>query len=64
MMRLMTGCCHGCGDMLIKEIKKKVFCTIKEADFDSHGLKDTRWKHMLSSLSGPGAAACVCSSSD
>lgn len=65
MMRLMTGCRHGCGDMLIKETKKKkMFYTIKEADFDSDGLKDMRWKHVLSSLSGPAAAAWVSSSSD
>lgn len=68
MMRLMTGYRHGCGDMLIKETKKNIyiymFYTIKEADFDSHGLKDMRWKHVLSSLSGPATAAWVSSSSD
>lgn len=30
MMRLMAGCCHGCGDMRIKEIKKKYFTQLKK----------------------------------
>lgn len=38
--------------------------TMKEADFDSYGLKDMRWKHMLRSLSGPGASARLSSTSD
>lgn len=40
--------------MLMKEIKERVFYTIKEADFDSLGLK-----HVLSSPSGPAADARV-----